>query len=79
MRVIHIYQSLTLIGCDSHQKATAASCFLGFGEGDGFENGEKTQPTTKICIQTVLIFKHQKESVKTVGHCASCTEPASFS
>lgn len=40
MRLIQIYQSLTLIDCDSNQRATAASCFLGFGEGDVFENNK---------------------------------------
>lgn len=42
MRLIQIYQSLTLIGCDSNQKATAASWFRGFGEGDGFESNKFT-------------------------------------
>lgn len=40
MRLIQIYQSLPLIDCDSNQRATAASCFLGFGEGDVFENNK---------------------------------------
>jgi len=40
MRLVQIYQSLTLIDCNSNQKATAASCFLCFGEGDVFETNK---------------------------------------
>lgn len=40
MRLIQIYQSLTLIDCDLNKKATAASWFLGFREGDVFENNK---------------------------------------